>query len=147
MKRSAVALFALVAVLSCARPATVEVKDVWTRETVGGSATAAVFMTISSPTADRLVAASTPVASKTDLMTMEGGTDSMQMTYLKAIDVPARTPVSLNPRGLHVWLAGLNRPLKAGESFPLTLRFEKAGDRRVSVTVISPAAAPPASGM
>ena len=147
MKRSAIALFTLLAVLSCAQPASLEVKDGWMRETVGGSATAAVFMTISSPTADRLVAASTPVAKKTDLMTMEGGTDAMQMTYLKGIDIPASTPVSLNPRGLHVWLAGLNRPLKAGENFPLTLRFEKAGDRRVTVTVISPAAAPPAPGM
>jgi copper(I)-binding protein len=80
-------------------------------------------------------------------MTMEGGGSAMAMTYLEAIDIPANEPVSLNPSGLHVWLAGLNRPLRAGETFPLFLRFEKAGERRVIVSVIAPAAAPPMSGM
>ena len=48
-------------------------------------------------------------------------------------------------RGTHVWLAGLNRPLKAGDNFPLTLHFEKAGDQQVAVTVINAAEAPPVS--
>lgn len=60
-----------------------------------------------------------------------------------AIQIPAGKPVSLNPSGLHVWLAGLNHPLKAGQSFPLTLKFEKAGERQVTVTIIEPAAAAP----
>jgi len=146
MRRSVIALCA-VAVTSCARPAPVEVRDVWARETVGGSDTAAVFMTISAPAADRLVAASTPVAKKTDLMTMRGGSDAMQMTYVQGIDIPAGKPVSLNAGGLHVWLAGLNRPLKAGENFPLTLTFAKSGDRQLAVTVVKAAAAPPDSAM
>jgi len=51
--------------------------------------------------------------------------------------------VSLNPMGLHVWLVDLTQPLKAGQSFPLTLKFEKAGERQVTVSVIEPAATPP----
>jgi copper(I)-binding protein len=124
-----------------------EVKDVWTRDTVGGSANAAVFMTIRSQIPDRLVAASTPVAKKTDLMTMAGGSGAMEMKYVNGIDIPANAPVSLNPGGLHVWLADLNQPLRAGQRFPITLRFEKAGERQVIVTIIKPAAAPPMSGM
>jgi periplasmic copper chaperone A len=69
------------------------------------------------------------------------------MKYLDAIDIPANTPVSLNPTGLHVWLAGLNQPLRAGETFPLALEFEQAGERQVIVTIIEPAAAAPMSGM
>jgi copper(I)-binding protein len=71
----------------------------------------------------------------------------MEMKYVQGIDLPAGTPVSLNSGGLHVWLADLNQPLKAGQSFPLTLKFEKAGERKVVVSVIKPAAAPPMSGM
>jgi copper(I)-binding protein len=41
-------------------------------------------------------------------------------------------------------LSDLNQPLKAGQSFPLSLEFEKAGRREVTVSVIAPAAAPPA---
>ena len=148
MKRSAFALFLVVPIVSCGKPAPLEVKDVWARDTIGSTANAAVFMTISSPTADRLTAASTPVANKTDLMTMGGGSNAMEMTYLKGIDIPANTPVSLDPTGLHVWLAALKQPLTAGQSFPLSLEFERAGQRQVSVTVIAAAAAsPPVSGM
>ena len=135
----------LFALASCSRPAGLEVKDPWTRDTVGSVANAAVFMTINSPTADRLISASTPVARKTDLMTMGRGGNVMEMKYLQGIDVPANKPVSLDPGALHVWLAQLNQPLKAGETFPLDLKFEKAGDRRVNVTVIKPADAPPTS--
>ena len=147
MRPLAFALFLLLPIVACGQPAPLEVKDVWTRDTVGSTANAAVFMTISSPTPDRLIAASAPIAEKTDLMTMAGGSSAMEMTYLEAIDIPANTPVSLNPSGLHVWLADLNQPLRAGQSFPLLLEFENAGQRRIVVSVISPAAAPPMSGM
>ena len=147
MKRFAFALLLALPVMACVQAAPPEVKDAWTRDTVGGTANAAVFMTITSQTPDRLVSASTPVAKKTDLMTMAGGSGAMEMQYLKGIDIPAGKPVSLNATGLHVWLADLNQPLSAGQSFPLTLKFEKAGERQVTVSIIKPAAAPPMSGM
>ena len=144
MKLPAFTLF-LFALASCSHPASLEVKDPWARDTVGSVANAAVFMTIISPSADRLVSASTPVARKTDLMTMGRGGNVMEMKYVQGIDIPANTPISLDPSGLHVWLAQLNQPLKAGETFPLDLKFEKAGERRVTVTIIKPADAPPKS--
>jgi copper(I)-binding protein len=50
--------------------------------------------------------------------------------------------VKLNPGGAHVWLADLRRPLKTGDSFTLTLRFERAGERQVAVSVVAPTALP-----
>lgn len=151
MRSSALALALLLPLAACAKPqpqaAAPQVTDVWTRDTVGGTANAAVFMTITASAADRLVAASTPAATKTDLMAMAGGSDATQMTYVKAIELPAGKPVSLNSTGLHVWLANLAQPLKAGQNFPLTLQFEHAGKREVTVTVIAPAAMPPMAGM
>lgn len=147
MRHLPFALFPLFAIASCAQPAGLEVKDAWTRDTIGSTANAAVFMTISSGAPDRLVSAATPVAKKTDLMTMKGGSSAMEMKYLQGIDIPANTPVSLNAGGLHVWLADLNQPLKAGQTFPLFLKFEKAGERRIVVSIIEPAAAPPKSGL
>lgn len=149
MKRFALALFLslLFPVAAAAQSVGLEVKDVWTRATAGSATNAAVFMTITSRIPDRLVAASTTAANKTDLMTMEDDSGAMEMKYLKAIDIPANRPVSLNPSGLHVWLAGLKRPLKAGQTFPLTLIFQKAGQREIAVFVIKPDAEPPMSGM
>jgi hypothetical protein len=36
---------------------------------------------------------------------------------------------------MHVMLMGLKAPLATGSTFPLDLRFEKSGDRKVAVTV------------
>ena len=69
----------------------------------------------------------------------------MEMAYLEAIAIPAGAPVTLNSAGLHVWLADLQQPLAARESFPLTLEFEHAGAREVTVAVIAPAAPAPGS--
>lgn len=143
----AIALILAAPLAACAQPSGPEITDVWARDTVGGTANAAVFMTIASPDADRLVAASAPVAKRTDLMTMHGGSSAMAMSYVEAIDIPAGETVSLNPTGLHVWLDDLNEPLKAGETFPLTLEFAKAGRREVTVSVIAPAAAAPGAAM
>ena len=147
MTRLLLALFLLLPLASCGQPAPLEITDAWARDTVGTTANAAVFMTIASPAADRLVGASAEVANKTDLMTFQGGSSAMQMRYVEDIDLPAGQPVTLNPAGLHVWLADLKQPLKAGNSFPLTLEFANAGKREVSVAVIAPAAMPPMSGM
>ncbi len=78
-------------------------------------------------------------------MTMAVGGGVMGMKYVQGIDIPASTSVSLNPTGLHIWLDGLKHPLRAGETFPLTLKFQNAGERRIVVSIIAPAAAPPAS--
>ena len=147
MRRLGFTLALLLLIGATAKTTPPQVKDAWARASIGAAANAAVFMTITSPTPDQLVAVSTPVATKTDLMTMAGGSNAMAMKHLKAIDLPANKPVSLNASGLHVWLAGLKRPLKAGETVPLTLVFEKAGKLQVTVSIVKPGAAGPMAGM
>ncbi|WP_447758799.1 copper chaperone PCu(A)C [Sphingopyxis fribergensis] len=141
------ALLLSLPLMACQQSAPVEVDDVWTRDTIGGTASAAVYMTITSTKADRLVAVSTPAAKKADIMTMENGAGAMGMKYLDTLDIPGGKPVHLEPTGLHIWLAELNKPLRGGETFPMTLRFEKSGDRQIVVSVIGPAEAPPEPAM
>ena len=43
-------------------------------------------------------------------------------------------------------LIGLKQPLRTGESFPLTLEFEKAGRREVNVAVEKAGAMGPGAG-
>ena len=97
-----------------------------------------------SPTADRLVSASTPVAKKAELHTMSMQGMVMKMRPISGLDIPAGQPVSLKPGGEHIMLMGLNQPLREGQSFPLTLDFEKAGPRTVTVTVEKAGAKGPA---
>ena len=120
-----------------------EVSNAWARATPGKAENGAAYVTIVSPTADRLVSVSSPAAKKAGLhsTTMDGG--MMKMRPLAGVDVPANEPVTLKPGGMHIMLQGLNEPLQAGKSFPLTLTFEKAGQREVDVAVEKPGAMGP----
>jgi copper(I)-binding protein len=76
-----------------------EIKAPWARATPGHAENGAAYLTIVSPTADRLTAVSSPVAKKAELhtMSMEGGV--MRMRPLAAIDIPAGQTVTLSPAG------------------------------------------------
>jgi len=94
-----------------------------------------------------LVAASSPIAKKAEMHTMSMEGMVMKMRPVAGIDLPAGQAVTLQPGGLHIMLVDLAKPLKAGQTFPLTLTFEKAGSKTVNVAVekigaMGPAAAP-----
>jgi len=140
MHRNLSALFAVFALLlfvplALAQGAGVEVKNAWARSTPAGAKIGAAYLTVQSSAGDRLTGASTPAAQTAQLhtMSMEGGV--MKMRQVDGIDLPAGQPVTLKPGGYHIMLMGLGQPLKAGQSFPLTLTFAKAGSQTVNVTV------------
>lgn len=59
----------------------------------------------------------------------------MGMREVGSIDVPAGSTVSLEPGGLHIMLIGLATDLQPGDTYDLTLVFEAAGERTVTVEV------------
>jgi protein SCO1 len=127
----------------------------WARATPGSATITAAYLRIASPTGDRLLGLASPVARKAELHTNIQEKGVMQMRELKGgLVIPAGKPVELRPGGPeHIMLIDLKQPLKAGDHFPLTLIFEKAGPRDVTVSVeklgaMGPsAAAPAASGI
>ncbi|MCD0417013.1 copper chaperone PCu(A)C [Rubrivivax sp. JA1024] len=90
--------------------------------------------------ADRLLGASTPRAERVEihLSTMDGNV--MRMRAIEALELPAGASVRLRhgEAGAHLMLFGLSAPLRDGERFPLTLRFEHAGTVEVTVWVQRP---------
>ena len=127
--------FLLLAGGAAAQTGSVEVRDAWARATPGKADIGGVYLSLQSPVPDRLTGLSTPVASTAQLHTgaMEGGI--MKMRPLPGLDLPAGEPVTLKPGAMHIMLLGLTGPLRPGQSFPLTLVFEKAGTREVTVSV------------
>lgn len=108
----------------------------WSRA-AGANATGVGFLTIrnTGATPDRLLSASSPIARRVELhsMTMEGAV--MRMRPVETIPVPAGGTVQLAPGGLHIMLIGLTQPLAQGDRAPLTLRFERAGEVQVELSV------------
>lgn len=104
----------------------------------------AAYMTLKNTEAqaDTLTSVSTPVAERAELHTTEmsrstqTGADIMAMRPIESVAVPENGSVEFEPMGKHVMLMGLQKQLIAGETFPLTLHFEKAGDITVDVSII-----------
>ena len=59
----------------------------------------------------------------------------MKMQQVMSVEIPAGGEVKFEPMGYHVMLLNLKQQAKAGEHFPLTLIFEKAGALEVDVVV------------
>ena len=114
----------------------------WARPTVAGQVGGGGYLKITGgATPDRLLSASAPIAKAVELHHMQMDGDVMRMRPVDGIVVAAGRTVELKPGGLHVMFVGLNKTLKAGDSFPLTLRFEKGGDVKVDMKVMTAPAA------
>ncbi|HYD88022.1 MAG TPA: copper chaperone PCu(A)C [Vitreimonas sp.] len=121
-----------------AAAAQLEVRDAWAAPTPSGVEVAAGYLTIVNATAnaDRLVAISTPRAARAEAheMSMDGGV--MRMRAVEGgLAVPAGETVTLAPGGLHLMFFEVTQPFTDGESIPVTLRFERAGEIAVSMPV------------
>lgn len=116
---------------------TLQVKDAWARPGLAGG-NSAVFFVIDNPVGDdTLISVSSDVAGAVELhkTVMEGGV--MQMFQQRSVPAPKGKTI-FKPGGLHVMLIGLERDLSVGDSFDVTLNFEMAGERTLTVEVIEP---------
>jgi periplasmic copper chaperone A len=66
---------------------------------------------------------------------MGTGGSMMGMQKMDRLEIPAGGSVELKPGSYHLMLIDLTRELKAGEKIDLTLKFEKAGDVKVTAEV------------
>lgn len=138
-------LSATLLMLTGTAQAEVSVTSAFSRASAPTAKAGAAFLTINIDAGnDKLLGGSSPVAEKVELHThlMENGIAKMRPVE-GGIAVSAGTPTELKPGGLHIMLIGLKAPLKQGESFPLTLSFEKAGTVTISVPVQGPGAKAP----
>lgn len=98
--------------------------------------TAAYMMILNEGTeADRLIAARSPAFGTIELHTSSMKDGVMRMKKVDGIEVPADGTALLAPGGFHLMLFEAERPFKVGESYMMTLTFEKAGDVMVEVKV------------
>ena len=126
----------LVAGAAAAQTGSVAITDAWARATP--AEIGAAYLTLLSPVADRLTGLSTPVAQTAQLHTTSREGGIIKMRLIPALDLPAGQPIRLEPGATHIMLIGLTEKLIPGQSFPLTLTFEKAGTREVTVSVAKP---------
>jgi copper(I)-binding protein len=98
--------------------------------------TSAAYMTIgnSGLQAAGLIGASSTKATSVQLAsTPAGGSNAETVTAVDSIPIAADATVALAPGGYHLTVVGLSKPLRIGDTLPLTLRF--SGGRTAHLTL------------
>ena len=132
MRRFAIATAALCAAASVyaadAKVGNLSIDDVWARSGQPGQVSAAFMEIKNKGVADKIVSAHCDCAKATELHTMTMADGKMIMAQVPTMEVPANGELKLKPGGYHIMLIGLNRPLVSGETLPIKVTFEKAGE-------------------
>lgn len=124
---------------------TPEILAGWVRTPPGGRDVTAGYLTLRAGTEDdQLVAASSPIATRVEIHTMEDDGEVMRMRQVEAIDLPAGTDVSLAPGGDHLMFFGVDTAALGGEA-EVTLEF--ASGATATVRLPLSASAPDMGGM
>jgi hypothetical protein len=137
------------ALAACSSPADpkIDAHGGWARAT--GGTVAAAYVTIENRGgADRLTGVRSSLG-ETSLheTTLEGGIMRMRpIDPEQGLVVPSNGKLVLAPGGAHVMFTGLQQPLAAGDSFSITLLFDKAGPETVDIEVRPATEAPMAHG-
>ncbi|WP_312524702.1 copper chaperone PCu(A)C [Paracoccus sp. (in: a-proteobacteria)] len=111
--------------------------NAWSRATIGAERPAVFYADIvnSGDEDDALIGIATPVAGMPMLHETVVTDGVATMPHASRIPVSAGATVGLSPGGYHGMLMNLNAALTEGESFPLTLTFERAGDVAIDVGI------------
>ena len=133
----------------------------WARTSPEDTTYGAVYLQVSSADGDALTGASvsSDVAGTVEIhetVVADGGSDTtmamggdgtdttgttmagmgqMTMQPVDSIELPAGETVALEPGGYHIMLIDLVAPLETGQEIEVTLTFENAGERTITVPV------------
>jgi periplasmic copper chaperone A len=123
--------------VAAADPSALTIDHVWARASAGNATTGAAYLTVTdNGKPDRLVGVSTPVAAEAQVHESIDDNGVMKMRPVQGgVTLAPGTPVTFKPGGYHIMLMGLKAPLKAGDSFPLTLTFEQAQPLTVTARI------------
>ncbi len=138
----------------------IKVSEPWARTSSMMASAGAAYMVIenSGSAADALVGAASPAAKTVEVhetydMSMESpmpsdgmgmespmpsdgmGEGMMGMRPIDRLEIPAGGTVELKPGSYHIMLIDLNQELKVGDKIEVTLKFEKAGEIKVTAEV------------
>jgi periplasmic copper chaperone A len=119
--------------------------NAWMPQPLKGAKSGVIYLKIENrgTEADQLVAAESPAARQLTLHESKESGSVMKMMSVKAVDIPAHGDIELRPLGMHLMAMGLEISLRPAESFPLILKFKRAGTVSVDVVVQAPNALKP----
>jgi copper(I)-binding protein len=117
-----------------AQQKTVSASQAWVKAPAADQMLTEGFVVVDNPTMYDvyLTAAATEAAGKVEFRDVRKSGAEQVVTE---VTVPAYGSITMDPKGLHLVLSGLKRPLKDGDTIPLTLTTHDGLTMEVSATV------------
>lgn len=119
----------------------IEIGSPWARASSTDASFGGGYFTLANKgeTPDRLVAATSPDAERIAIHAIKVVGPELKMREREGgLALPAATTLTLKPRGYHLLLTGLRKPLQQGEQIAVTLIFEIAGTLDIECIVAEP---------
>ncbi|WP_018151869.1 copper chaperone PCu(A)C [Leeia oryzae] len=110
----------------------------WARESMPNMNMGAFYFKIENTgnSADTLLAVdNADVADKMQLHTNLTENGIMKMRPVTDVVIAPKSTLEFKPQSYHVMVFGIKKPMKKGDSLPITLHFKNAGDVKVEVHV------------
>jgi copper(I)-binding protein len=149
MKRIAILIWIAALSLSACKSRELEAHEPWARSAArGGNGVVYLILHNHMDVDDEFTGASSDVAEAVEIHeTIMSDDGVMQMVPQAFIPLAADAELIFEPGGLHIMLVNLNRDLKSGETFTLTLHFRDHADLRLDVHVEDAAGMDPSHDM
>ncbi|WEO73252.1 copper chaperone PCu(A)C [Agrobacterium vitis] len=117
-----------------------KISDGYLKAMIPGQPIGGGFVTITNngPVEDKLIAISSPRATRAELheMVMQGTIMKMRKIPDGFVIAPGAT-LKMEPGGYHLMFMGVQMPFKANQTVPVTLTFEKAGKLELAMPVMT----------
>jgi len=84
-----------------------------------------------------IISATSPAVKTVELHTMSMENNMMRMRAVPFYTVPAKGRLTLQSGAEHIMLIGLVNPIKAGDSFPVTLKLDNGNTQTITVNAIA----------
>ena len=99
--------------------------------------TGVAYFRVDSEVHDVMTGLRTEIADRVELHTWAKQGDQNVMIPMEKMQLKPGDWLELEPGGLHVMLMGVKEAPEPGETFNLILEWERSGDKKVKVTVVS----------
>jgi len=138
MRKFAVTLCLIaISTLAQAQTDSISVQDPWVREAPPMANVLAAFMLIENDATmnRKIVAARSPAFKRVEMHKTEVKDGVANMLRQDAVEIPAGGSLAFKPGSYHFMLIGPLKPVKAGDSIPLTLSFAN-GDQLEVIALV-----------
>lgn len=138
LRNISISFFISILLISTASAAnSIKIENAWSPEAPPVAKVMAGYMKINNPSQKdiKLTSAKSPLFKRVEIHLTEMDKGMMRMIKQDNLNIKAKSFIELTPGSLHMMLIGKLKPVKAGSTIPVTLKFDNGEQLRINLNV------------